>query len=76
MQKEQLKENSNYQLKRPLKALVHDIKNPIGAIAGFTELLEETQLDEEQRELVALIKRACNNACMVLDREITDSSHS
>lgn len=45
------------QKKEQMRALAHDIKTPLTVIRGNTELLAETELDEEQKSYLAFIEK-------------------
>ncbi|GJQ57521.1 MAG: hybrid sensor histidine kinase/response regulator [Candidatus Scalindua sp. AMX11] len=53
-------EEKNRQINRYVSMIVHDLKNPIGAIKTLSDLLlsEEEKLDEEQKEFVGLIQKS------------------
>ena len=76
MQNEVSSSQNTLILKRSLKSFIHDIRNPLSAIEGFAEILEDTSLDEEQKEVLELLKRACTNLSTVLDREISPQNES
>jgi hypothetical protein len=43
-----------------MKNLTHELRSPLNGIVGSTEILTETELDQEQFELIDLIKRSSN----------------
>lgn len=45
------------QKKEQMSALAHDIKTPLTILKGNAELLEESELDEEQKEYVGFIRK-------------------
>ncbi len=44
-----------------LANMSHELRTPVNAIAGFTSLLQKSQLKPEQKEFVTIIKTASNN---------------
>jgi len=47
--------------------LSHEIRTPLNGILGFTELLEDTELDREQHELMDVIKSSSHNLNRLLE---------
>ncbi len=61
-------EINNKEKDRILRAVAHDLRNPIGGIASLTALmLMEEGLDTEQRELTQLIQTATNNSLELIN---------
>lgn len=56
-----------------LAHMSHDIRTPMNAILGAAELLEDTELDEEQRKYVRMYSRA-GEALLALINDILDLS--
>ena len=51
--------------------LVHDLKNPLTASKGYLDLLNRTELDEDQQELIAGVNRGTSNT-LALVTQILD----
>lgn len=51
----------------------HEIRNPIGGVIGFADILGETSLTQEQREFVDLIRES-GDSLLVLINDILDFS--
>lgn len=51
----------------------HEIRTPMNGIVGFTELLAETDLSEEQREYVDMIRKSADSLLSIIN-EILDFS--
>ena len=45
--------------KEQISALTHDIKTPLTVVCGNADLLEETELNEQQKSYVAYISNSC-----------------
>lgn len=56
-----------------IRATVHDLKNPLGSIRGFAELLEESDSRTSINELSHTIQRISNNTIDLVNSLITDS---
>jgi len=52
---------------RILRAVAHDLRNPIGGIASLTALMLMEDLDAEQKELLELIQNTTNNSLELIN---------
>jgi len=51
-----------------LAIMSHEIKTPMNAIIGFTDMLEKTELDKQQQDYVLKISRAAENLIGIINR--------
>jgi len=56
-----------------LASMSHELRTPLNGILGFTNILEETELDDEQREFVSIIQDSSNNLLHIVN-DILDFS--
>lgn len=70
---EELKIN-NQEKDRILRTVAHDLRNPIGGIASLTAVMLNEDFNEEQKELIGLIKETSNNSLELINEilEVTN----
>ncbi len=66
-------ESLNRQKSRFLASVSHDIRTPLNSVIGFSELIEQSELNETQREMVRCIKNSGNDL-LALINDILDLS--
>ena len=63
-----LAEEASSRQKDQFVAMVsHEIRTPLNAVSGATALLSGTPLNEEQRELVALLEAGCSHVIVIVE---------
>jgi len=50
-----------------LANMSHEIRTPLNGIVGFTELLKDTELQEEQREFIDIIEKSSENLLEIIN---------
>ena len=50
-----------------LANMSHEIRTPLNGIVGFTELLKDTELQEEQKEFVEIIEKSSENLLEIIN---------
>lgn len=50
-----------------LAHMSHELRTPLGGILGFSELLESTSLEPQQRDYSEIIKKSANNLLHIID---------
>lgn len=60
----QLLEKSDKEKDRILRAVSHDMRSPMNSALGLIDVLENTEIHEEHKEYIELIKNSCSNALM------------
>lgn len=63
----EIAEESNKAKSMFLANMSHEIRTPLNGIVGFTELLKNTDLNEEQREFINIIEKSSENLLEIIN---------
>jgi signal transduction histidine kinase/DNA-binding response OmpR family regulator/HPt (histidine-containing phosphotransfer) domain-containing protein len=66
-------EDANQAKSQFLAAMSHEIRTPMNGVLGMIELLKATRLDEEQSEMVSVVRESANSLLKIID-DILDFS--
>src|SRR5699024_4659214 len=67
-QNQQYKEKREKELKQEITNISHDLRTPLTSMKGFSELLADPSLSEEERnESLSIIQKKIDNLTMVVD---------
>jgi len=74
---DELKQSSQ-EKDRILRTVAHDLRNPIGGIASLTQVMMDDDFNDEQKELITLIKETSNNSLELINEilEVTNNGTS
>jgi len=74
---DELKQSSQ-EKDRILRTVAHDLRNPIGGIASLTQVMMDDEFNDEQKELITLIKETSNNSLELINEilEVTNNGTS
>jgi len=69
---------SIFEKDRILRAVAHDLRNPIGGIAALTLAMEDDDFTPEQRELINIIRETSNDSLELISEllEVTNEGQS
>ncbi|RFZ94505.1 sensor histidine kinase [Mucilaginibacter conchicola] len=65
---------SSQEKDRILRAVAHDLRNPIGGIASLTTIMAEEDYSEEQKEMINLVKETSFNSLELIN-EILEATN-
>ncbi|AMR32783.1 hypothetical protein A0256_15815 [Mucilaginibacter sp. PAMC 26640] len=66
--------NSSQEKDRILRAVAHDLRNPIGGIASLTSMMADDDYTDEQKELINLLKETSVNSLELIN-EILEATN-
>lgn len=67
---------SNQEKDRILHSVAHDLRNPIGGIASLTNAMDEDDFNEEQMEMIRLIKETSYNSLELINEILEATGNS
>lgn len=70
----ELKVNSE-EKDRILRAVAHDLRNPIGGIASLSELMMDEQYTDEQKEMIEIIRETSVNSLELINDILEMANH-
>jgi len=59
-----------------LASMSHEIRTPLNGILGFTQLLKETDVSEEQAEFISVIEKSSENLLTIVEFDPVDTFES
>ncbi len=65
---------SDQEKDRILRTVAHDLRNPIGGIASLTDLMVDEGYNEEQKDLIKLVKETSHNSLELIN-EILEATN-
>jgi len=65
--KKEMAEDASQSKSLFLANMSHEIRTPLNGIVGFTELLKNTNLDEEQKEFIQIIEKSSENLLSIIN---------
>ncbi|TWR26279.1 hypothetical protein FPZ42_11705 [Mucilaginibacter achroorhodeus] len=65
---------SSQEKDRILRAVAHDLRNPIGGIASLTTIMAEEEYNDEQKEMIKLVKETSLNSLELIN-EILEAAN-
>ncbi len=65
--KKEMAEDASQSKSLFLANMSHEIRTPLNGIVGFTELLKNTELDDEQKEFIQIIEKSSENLLSIIN---------